>query len=683
MKNIFSNVVLLLLSFTTFSQLTNNGATIYIETGTTVYVENDVDNQSGSMFINEGDLHLNGNLNNDGTMKAVKGVYPNPNPNASTGITYFNNPTTLVQTITGTDPVVFGNLVVDKAMASSAKGVTVADGMEVVVERAVTLTNGDLRLLGTSQLIQKHTLGNQNPVTTGKLLIDQQGTAVSHDYNYWSSPVGGATINTYAVSEVLFDGSDSANNPFTPTTVDYISGNGYNGNVSTLSGGNVTNALDIHRYWLWKFEDGDIDDYDDWFQILENGALNAGVGFTMKGVNSAVTSGFQNYVFKGKPNDGNYTFTLGANKSSLLGNPYPSALDANKFIFDNSTVLANSATASATTGALYFWEHWGGGSHFLNAYQGGYATLSLAGGVAPTCHSQVSGSCANGGSNGFQPSTTFKIPVGQGFFVESITGTGSTPIVFNNSMRVFELEGVDSNFYKTNNNITTTTSTDLIPRIRLGYNNPNGFYRQIMTAFIPECNDDHNTAYDARMVDVNPEDMYWVTNAIEYIIDARPFTIDAQIPIGISVAQTGIQTIFIDELENFTNDIYILDTDTGFTHDLNLSNFEVNLTAGVYNDRFKLVFQPSSIVNVNEALIASAIQVYYTDNSSEIIIKNKDKLILKSARIYNTIGQLIKVISKQDLLLNQIHVPFNVAKGSYLVHIETSIGKKTYKLIAY
>ncbi len=88
----------------------------------------------------------------------------------------------------------------------------------------------------------------------------------------------------------------------------------------------------------------------------------------------------------------------------------------NKFITANTTVLANELTASATTGALYFWEHWGGGSHFLNAYQGGYATLSLAGGVRATCHASVSGSCVNTGSTNFTPSTTYKIPVGQGFF---------------------------------------------------------------------------------------------------------------------------------------------------------------------------------------------------------------------------------------------------------------------------
>ncbi len=250
-------------------------------------------------------------------------------------------------------------------------------------------------------------------------------------------------------------------------------------------------------------------------------------------------------------------------------------------------------------------------------------------------------------------------------------------------MRVFEKEGATSLFYRpSNNNDTTTnsTTTDTTQRIRLGYNNTDGFYRQIMTAFIPECNDGHNTAYDARMADVNPEDLYWVTNTKEYVIDARPFRIDLQIPLGIKVVTAGIHTIFVDELENFTGDVYILDTDTGFTQDINQSVFEVNLTPGIYNDRFKLVFQPTSTAGTND-IITEAIQVYYTNNV--LNINNLENLKIKSAKIFNTIGQLIKVVSKTELQQPEISVPFHVASGTYIVQIETAIGKSGFKIIAY
>ena len=108
----------------------------------------------------------------------------------------------------------------------------------------------------------------------------------------------------------------------------------------------------------------------------------------------------------------------------------------------------------------------------------------------------------------------------------------------------------------------------------------------------------------------------------------------------------------------------------------------MTLDAGVYNNRFKLVFQPASTASIDDALTES-LQVYYTHTNEEIVITNSKDLTLKSAKIYNTIGQLIKVVSKTELLQNKIKVPFNVAAGTYLVNIESTAGKGTFKVIAY
>jgi len=666
-KNTPLLIIFILISFSLFSQVVNEGV-LKIEDGTTVYFGEEYTNKAAATHNNEGDLHLNSNFINNGT------VTESGNANTANGVTYFDSPTNVnaatnaIQTISGaSNNVAFENMVV-----SNTTGVSVADGTELIVEKGLTLTSGDLRLVGEAQLIQKHTGVDAN-TSTSNLLRDQQGEVNTFNYNYWSSPVSGATAGSYSVGEVLFDGSDVAMNSFTPTQVSYSSGAPWNGSPAVLSGGSVTTPLDIESYWLWKFENGDIDQYDDWIRIGNTNAISPGLGFTMKGAGAATAN--QNYVFKGKPNDGSYSFVLGANKSSLLGNPYPSAMDANVFITDNATVLANITTPSATTGAIYYWEHWGGNSHYVVDYQGGYATYTLVGGTPPTSHPDVNGGGTSSGINGQR-----YIPVGQGFFVEAAVGGGT--ITINNSMRVFQLEGVNSHFFKHNNDTRTKDNTDLIPRIRLGYTNASGFYRQIMTAFVPECNDGHNTAYDARMVDVNPADMYWVTNNTEYVIDARPFRTDLQIPIGLKVAESGVQTISIEILENFTDNVYILDTDTGFTHDINQSNFDVHLDAGVYNNRFKLVFQPSSTASINDVLNES-LQVYYTHANEEIVITNLKDLTLKSAKIYNAIGQLIKNVSKTELLQDKIKVPFNVAAGTYLVNIESTIGKGTFKVIAY
>jgi hypothetical protein len=54
-------------------------------------------------------------------------------------------------------------------------------------------------------------------------------------------------------------------------------------------------------------------------------------------------------TFTGIPNNGSIPITIGVTDSfNLIGNPYPSALDADKFLQENRGVLG---------GTIYFWTH--------------------------------------------------------------------------------------------------------------------------------------------------------------------------------------------------------------------------------------------------------------------------------------------------------------------------------------
>lgn len=670
MKVLISGIVFFIFTMGSFGQIVNEGQ-LTIKDGTTVYFGEEYTNKSGATHTNEGDLYLNSNFINDGTVSL------SADADTANGVTYFDSPTNAnsvvntIQTISGTNSVVFENMVVNLTDAG-AIGVTVADQLELVVEKGLTLTSGDLRLLDRAQLVQLHTGSNQNSGTTN-LLKDQQGTTVVYDYNYWSSPVSGSVLGQYQLGEVLFDGSDSSLNPFTPTLATYSTGSPWNGTPSVLDGsGNVITPLNLESYWIYKFDNGDIDDDNDWILMRNNTAFEAGLGFTLKGAGASTAN--QNYVFKGKPNDGDYSFAIGANKSYLLGNPYPSAMDADDFITENSAVLADVTIPSATTGAIYYWEHWGGGSHSQSDYQGGYATYTLAGGTPPTSHPDVNGGGTSSGINGSR-----YIPVAQGFFVESNTG-GS--IVINNSQRTFKLEDGSSSFFR-RDSPNEEEINDTTPRIRLGYHSPSGFYRQIMTAFIDECNDGHNTAYDARMADVGSSDMFWVTNNTPYVIDARPYGIEKQIPIGINVQESGIQKIFLFEAENFDGDIYILDTETQYTYNIRQNDFEIDLDQGQYLDRFKLVFLPSSPLAVSD-LELEGINATYIGNWNEILINNPNKVNLLEASVFNSLGQLIYAVDDSLLGNNeQIKIPFKVAEGTYFVYVKSTAGKGSFKILVY
>ena len=66
-----------------------------------------------------------------------------------------------------------------------------------------------------------------------------------------------------------------------------------------------------------------------------------------------------------KPNNNIIKRAITLNNDALVGNPYPSALNAYEFIKDNIPLLdpdgsasaANSGTTGSIDGSLYFWIH--------------------------------------------------------------------------------------------------------------------------------------------------------------------------------------------------------------------------------------------------------------------------------------------------------------------------------------
>src|SRR5690606_15520396 len=208
--------------------------------------------------------------------------------------------------------------------------------------------DGIIDLVGESQLLQ-----DQNSIldvtSSGYLERDQQGTANLFNYNYWSSPV--SAVNTtanntaYSISSVLRDGTNT-NNPINLSWTGAYNATG------------ATNPISISRRWLYAFYNGASNTYSEWDYIAENGTLATGLGFTMKGsgVGNPV-SDVQNYVFIGKPHNGTLSNLISSGNEILIGNPYPSAIDADEFILDNIPG-GNAGTTSSFDGSLYFWVHY-------------------------------------------------------------------------------------------------------------------------------------------------------------------------------------------------------------------------------------------------------------------------------------------------------------------------------------
>ncbi|MFQ3238096.1 MAG: hypothetical protein ACI9NI_000371 [Olleya marilimosa] len=650
-KYILSHCLIVFNLLCVYAQIVNEGV-LQISSTTDVYFENEYTNKTSATLSANGNLYLNDSFINNGVTTST------------TGTTYFKSTVNPLLSISGSsNNINFNNLEVD-ITATNTKGLSVADGFLLNISNQLNLVNGDVRLNGESQLIQSHVGLDANTVNSGKILVDQQGASSAFKYNYWSAPVNNG--GTFSLLNGKYDGTDSNLNPFTPSQMSFISGAPYNGLPAITNGaGEVTTALSINTMWLYKYIQG-TGSYYDWVALDQNSALNPGEGYTMKGTGASGTD--QNYVFYGAPNNGEYTMTINAGEESLIGNPYPSAFDTNKFILDNASVFD----------ALYFWVDGGSTSHVLSNYLGGYAIRNLTGGTPPSLFSTLIGGLGSAGSITLPKRY---LPIGQGFFIKAYA---SGTIVFNNSQRDFKKESDGDAIFYRNQNEQTENQDQFI---RLGYEDPEGFHRQLLLGFLPNSTADvnYNPGYDALLKICRDDEMFFV---IEQDLDKKyaiqgvnSFNETMEFPLGLLISETGSHQIMIDEVENFQHTIYLKDNILNTTHNLTDANFNVNLPIGDHLDRYSLVFVPQNTLSTTDQTLTN-LSVFY-DGNKNVVVNNSDRMQLKNITIYNVLGQEILRLNDNINSTNKVQIPFNQSQGLYVVKVVTTTGELTQKIINY
>ncbi|MFI1770358.1 LamG-like jellyroll fold domain-containing protein [Thalassobellus citreus] len=572
--------------------------------------------------------------------------------------------------------------------------------------------DGVIDLVGESQLIQ--TEGSIIDEDSGGYIErDQQGTANGFNYNYWSSsvgPIGGnvatrgtgisSTNANHTLADVIKNGTDS---------------DGYadlNFDASPSGGTTPPPGLSrtISTYWLYKFY-GAADNYYAWAKIDESSSILPGEGFTMKGTSGSVPiTDMQNYVFRGLPNNGDITLALDKTSGEverLIGNPYPSAIDATEFILDNMSVAdgGNNTTGTVFNGALYFWDHFGEqNSHNLADYVGGYATRNLIGGAAAISNDSRINNTSDGGSAAIGTKVPGEyISVNQGFFVSTVLGgfdndngvaistVDGGDIVFKNSQRVYATEdGTNSLFLKSPNKKASKSNIgkkDNTPTIKLLYSSPLGYHRQIVLGENKNATVNFDMGYDAFMVDVAVEDMYWELNKSKLVIQGvNRFNSPQEFPLGIIVKKAGLASVKVETIENIDTDtsIFIKDKLTEEIFKVNNTAFDVFLEPGIYEDRFVLVFQyatDNKSLNVEESVndeIDNVI-VYYDNKVSRVEVINKNDLNILNVSIHNVLGQRVKYVESNST--SNISIPVNESKGTYFVNIHAVEGMFTKKII--
>lgn len=630
----------------------------------------------------------------------------------------------------------FGLNISAQLHVNSGSFVYVENQYITVTDEVSLASNGNIYLRDESQLLQKTATSSSN-TGLGTLSVFQEGTSNNFGYNYWCSPIG---VPSASAGNSLF-GITLLKRPDGVTPISF-SPTGQA--ITTGQNGTTTNTLlTISSRWIYTLTTAN--QYSSWNPIGSTTTIGAGQGFTMKGVSGTDNTnvlGVQNnignnqrYDFRGKPNDGTISIPVGNSfdgttsytESTLTGNPYPSAINLNLFLLENSGYSVDYVTGAVTfvgdtpiaptlpipeiiNGNAYFWEHQKPAtSHLLTSYVGGYGTYvpNNVNAFSPGTYTSATWDTFNGdgspnttgGSSGINYKRMFS-PIGQGFVIKGKVPTGNA--VMKNSYRVFVKEGSlnesefernathESNSETNWEHIPNLTGTDYtqfskaqVPQIRIQTILNNQFTREVVLAFNPNSNDGLDVAFDAPTQEVNlPTDVYFpLTSDNQFVISTLPFDINKRIPLALKSTNESTFRVYVGNIINFTEaeNIYLFDAETNIYHDIKNGFVDITLPAGgTTTNRFEVTFLNETL-SINEE-ISSQLIITQNNVNELLTIHNPNLINLKSATLFDITGKLI--FTNKDLGTNDSYSfsTSNLSDSIYIVKLVTAdnqeIGKK-------
>ncbi|MGL2965194.1 T9SS sorting signal type C domain-containing protein [Flavobacterium sp. XGLA_31] len=527
------------------------------------------------------------------------------------------------------DTTVSNDLIASNNLTINANKTLTVDSAGYVRVNNKLSNNGNVYIDNSGQLIQVNDTDTNDGTYTGtKFQVKRTAMAKNTDYIYWSSP-----LNTFDVS-----GIPNGYRYLWNTT--YVNTNGTQGN--------------------W---------------VPASGNMSTGKGYIARASNGASVATALPVTFSGsKPNNGASTFTVYrgnytgidydadlANADNvlttkyddnwnLLGNPYPSAIDAENFLVLNQAVI---------DGSVWIWKHGllpnSTTNPFYANFQYNYSSSDYIkyNGLGSTEPDTFAGKIASG--QGFMVSMkdvgTF-VSAGANTNLDVYSGT----IAFNNSLRSDSslnpyMPQNNTDFYKSAMQAEVvgnpTPVTEEKHRIWLDItNNTTQQSDNMLVGYSTHSTMGRDNLYDCFFVTRGEESLYSLIDDKSFIIQGRPLPFDEndQVPLGVSINQEGSHTIGIKKADGlFMGDtnIYLEDKQMHIIHDLKQAPYEFTSAKGTFDNRFVLRYTNSALATPD----------FNTLDNSVVVAANHGTLTIKSylenlqqVTVYDVLGrQLLSV----------------------------------------
>jgi hypothetical protein len=601
-----------------------------------------IDMDDSNSATADGQINLHGNWTNTaGNAAFLEG----------NGTVKFNG--TAAQVINNVTPEgteTYYNVIIDNNMDTAVSNDLIASG-NLTVNAGKTLTidsagyarvnsklsnNGSVYIDNNGQLVQvDDTDTNDGDYSSTKFQVKRTAQAKHTDYIYWSSP-----LSSFDVSGV-------------PNGLRFLWDTAYN-NINGTQG-------------CW---------------VPASGVMAKGKGYIARASNGAGVATAFPLTFSGsKPNNGAFTFGVyrgnysGADYDAdpvdannvltthfddnwnLVGNPYPSAIDAEKFLVLNQSVLE---------GSVWVWTH-GLLPNFITSPF--YATYQLN-------YSDVDYIKYNGLGSTDPDTFAGKIASGQGFMVNmkdvgSLFTTGATSaldvysssITFNNSLRSDSTTTPyapynNTDFYK----MAPQMSSEVVgpagtqvekDRIWLDIvNTASGQSDRTLVGYTTNATMGKDWLYDCFFVPRSDVTLYSLIGADSYIIQGRalPFDSNDKVPLGVNIVSAGSHTIAIRKVDGlFTEDtpIYLEDKELGIIHDLKAAPYQFTATVGKNDNRFVLRYNNQALGGPSFETLNGSVVVTAQDGELNVYSSLEG---LHTIQVFDILGRELLTASASDAM---------------------------------
>ncbi|WP_395076636.1 T9SS sorting signal type C domain-containing protein [Flavobacterium sp.] len=512
------------------------------------------------------------------------------------------------------DTTTNGNFTACSLVINPTFSLVVTANNYIEIENDIT-NNGVLDILNNGSLVQI----SNSAINTGNIAMSRVAKIRLLDYVYWSSPV--------------------ANFPLA----------------------NISPATPANYFWRWNANVGNPNGgQGNWENA--SGNMVIGKGYAVRGPNAWNASIPTDYpaTFTGIPNNGIYLATInrgnitaptttGSNSNvysnfadnwNLVGNPYPSAIDAKAF-------LSLSPQNDIIEGSVRMWTHGNlpsvlNPNPFYNSFVSNYTSADYI------TYNETGASIQNG-FNGL-------IAAGQSFFVLMNDGSGLiSSVTFNNAMRSKLYD--NSQFYKNTNDDKNVTGNIEKNRIWLDIVAQNGEVARTLVGYVNGATPAKDRMYDAYS-SYKPElNIFSLIGEEIMIIQGKglPFENLDTVAIGIKVPTNGSYTIAINAVDglfaNQTQTIYLEDKMLNTIHNLSISPYTFDAVQGINNNRFILRYTDFALSNTNFDSLNNSVSVFSSNNSIKI---NSHLENIKNYTVYDVLGRTL--VSKNSLNTKQSEI---------------------------